>query len=191
MSNFINTVIAAALVNNLVFVQLVGVSSLFAYSRRFEAATELAWLSFLVMFPTLALAATIERFVLTPLNLGFLALLTFVVIAATLAHVLLDLVERHFPLLARRHRIAILLLSSNSAIVGAALLNSESPMTFPLLLASTFGSALGFSLLLIAFAALRQRYELADVPAAMKGPAIDLLCAGIAAMCFLGFAGVA
>lgn len=190
MSSLINTVVAAALVNNLVFVQLLGVSSLFAYSRRFEAATELAVLTFLVMFPSLVFCAAIERLLLGPLELDFLALLAFVVIAASCSHVLLHLLQKYLPLLTRRHRLAVLMLSSNSAIVGAALLQPESLLPFPLLTASCFGAALGFALLLLTFAALRQRLELADVPKAMRGPAIELLSAGIVAMCLLGFAGL-
>ena len=190
MSSVITTILAAALVNNLVFVQLVGVSSLFAFTRRFEAASEWAILSFLIMFPALLACALTERLVLSQFGLEFLSLLIFVTISVSCSHVMLHVLQKHFPLLTRRHQLAVLLLSSNSAIIGAALLNSQSQLSIPLLVASCFGAALGFSLLLITFAALRQRVELADLPQPMQGAAIDLLSAGIVAMCLLGFAGL-
>ncbi len=176
--------------NNIAFVHLLGVSSLFAFSRRFDAATEIALFSALLMFPSLVICAALAKFLLEPLNLEFLLLLSFVFITAVLATLLMHFIARHFPLLSRKHALAIAMLSCNSGIVGAAFMNVGSLLPFPLQIAYSFGTAVGFSLALMAFAAIRQRCSLATLPAAMRGPAIDLISAGIAAMCFLGFAGL-
>lgn len=176
--------------NNIVFVHLLGVSSFYAFSRRFDAAIELALFSGLIMFPALVVCAALDRFFLAPLQIEFLNLLMFVSVSATLATLLLQAMTTHLPVLARKQSLAVAMLSCNSAIIGAAFISQGSLLSFPLQIASSFGTALGFSLALLAFAAIRQRCALSAVPKAMQGPAIDLISAGIAAMCFLGFAGL-
>lgn len=142
------------------------------------------------MFPSLVVCAALDRFVLVPLDIQFLDLLVFATVSAAIASTLLQLVASHLPLLARKHQLAVAMLSCNSAIIGAAFLSVGSLRPFPLQIAYSFGTTIGFSLSLLAFAAIRQRCAMAAVPAAMKGPAIDLISAGIAAMCFLGFSGL-
>ncbi len=190
MSSLFSTIIAAALVNNIVFVHLLGVSSLFAFSRRLDAAAELALLAAISMFPALVLCAALDRLILDPLDVRFLNLLAFVFVTAAIATILMQLLSKHFPLLARKHSLAVAMLSCNSVIIGAAFMAVGSLLSFPLQVAYSLGTVLGFVLALMAFAAIRQRCELAALPDAMRGPAIDLICAGIAAMCFLGFAGL-
>ena len=90
----------------------------------------------------------------------------------------------------RRQRLAFYLIGGNSSIIGLSLLNTASVRSVVDSLAYSFGAALGFALVLLAFTALRQRLDGADVPAPFRGAAIQLISAGIAAMCLLGFAGL-
>ena len=98
--------------------------------------------------------------------------------------------QARFPLTARRHLLAILLLSANSAVIGLSLLNTESLRSTGELLVYCIGAALGFSLTLLAFAALRQRIDTCDAPHAFRYSPLYLISAGIAAMAMLGFAGL-
>lgn len=190
MSQIPGIIIAAALVNNLVLVQLFGVSSLFAYSSNLRNAIELAWLSGSVLFVSAVLNLLLARWVLLPLQLEFLQLIVYVLVCASLTRVLLRVLASRLPLSLRRQGLEFFLISGNSAIIGLALLNAASIRPLSELMAYSFGAALGFGLVLVLFAALRERLATADVPHALRGAPIHLISAGIIAMCLLGFAGL-
>lgn len=190
MNSIPSTLIAAALVNNLALVHLVGVSSLLAYSSRLKAASELAVLSFITLSLSGAINLLLFRWLLQPLGLDVLSLLSFAAVSATLVSFGLPALHANFPLMARRHVLATLLLSANSAAIGLSLLNTESLRSTADLLIYCIGAALGFSLCLLAFAALRQRLDGCDAPHAFRHSPLYLISAGIAAMAILGFAGL-
>ncbi len=190
MTQIFSIIVAAALVNNMVLIQSLGVSSLFAYSNRLRNAIELALVSFLVIFLASAINLILYRGLLAPLGLEYLALLCFVGVSSILTLLVLHSLEKYFPLSMRRQRLAFYLIAGNSSIIGLSLLNTASERSVVDCLAYSFGAAMGFALVLLAFTALRQRLDAADVPAPFRGAAIQLISAGIAAMCFLGFAGL-
>ncbi|HIF86735.1 MAG TPA: electron transport complex subunit RsxA [Gammaproteobacteria bacterium] len=190
MTQIFSIIVAAALVNNMVLIQSLGVSSLFAYSNRLRNAIELALVSFLVIFLASAINLILYRGLLAPLGLQYLALLCFVGVSSILTLLVLHSLEKYFPLSMRRQRLAFYLIAGNSSIIGLSLLNTASARSVVDCLAYSFGAAMGFALVLLAFTALRQRLDGADVPAPFRGAAIQLISAGIAAMCFLGFAGL-
>ena len=190
MTQIFSIIVAAALVNNMVLIQSLGVSSLFAYSNRLRNAIELALVSFLVIFLASAINLILYRGLLAPLGLEYLALLCFVGVSSILTLLVLHSLEKKFPVSMRRQRLAFYLIAGNSSIIGLSLLNTASARSVVDCLAYSFGAATGFALVLLAFTALRQRLDGADVPAPFRGAAIQLISAGIAAMCFLGFAGL-
>jgi electron transport complex protein RnfA len=190
VTQIFSIIVAAALVNNMVLIQSLGVSSLFAYSNRLRNAIELALVSFLVIFLASAINLILYRVLLAPLELEYLALLCFVGVSSILTLLVLHSLEKYFPLSMRRQRLAFYLIAGNSSIIGLSLLNTASERSVVDCLAYSFGAAMGFALVLLAFTALRQRLDGADVPAPFRGAAIQLISAGIAAMCFLGFAGL-
>ena len=190
LSNLLSIIVAAALVNNVILVQFLGVSSLFAYSNRLQSALELAMLSFFVLLAASFTNLLLYRWVLHPLGLEVLKLVVFVTISSGLSTWLALIIERHYPLSMQRHRLAFALVGGNSAVLGVALLNSVSTSSIIEAFAYSLGAATGFAFVLIGFAALRQRLETADSPAAFRGFPINLISAGIVAMCLLGFAGL-
>lgn len=190
MATLFSTIIAAALVNNLTLVQLLGVSTFFSASRQFSAAAELALLSFLVLFPAACINLLLQALVLEPLHLEFLRLFLFVAVSAGITGLLARQLVSVFPLLARRHIRAVLLMCSNSAIIGLSFLQGSSLSSLPMKLVYSFGAAAGFSMSLLLFAALRQRIDQGSSPAALRGIPLYLISAGIASMALLGFAGL-
>ncbi len=191
MTTFIGIILAAALANNLVLVQLLGVSSLFAFSNRLQAATELALFTSAVMLGSSLCNLLLQRFLLQPLGLEFLQLICFIGVTAWLSHQLRIWVKRHYPHTLRRQELAFTLVGANSAVIGLAWLNSSAELTLIHAMASSLGATAGFAFLLLAFAALRQRLDLADIPAPFRGAPSYLISAGIVAMCLLGFAEAA
>ncbi len=190
MTTYLSIIIAAALVNNVVLVQLLGVSSLFLSNSRLQNTIELAILNFIVLFSAAVINLLLFRFILLPLGLGFLKLLFFVAISSSITKLLLQWLEQRFPLSLRQQKLAFYLTGGNSAVIGVSLLNTVSRLSIPQSIAYSLGAALGFSLLLVAFAALRLRLDSAEVPAPFRGTAIQLISAGIVAMFLLGFAGL-
>ena len=190
MSILITTVLAAALVNNLLFVQLVGVSSLFFYTRRLKNSIEFCWLASSLLFIASVINLLLYRWVLTRLNAEFLSIILFVTVSASIGLGISTTMRKQYPLLAFRQDLAITLFSVSSAVVGAALVNTTSLLSTLELIVYCFGSAVGFGLTMTAFAALRQRIDHTEAPPAMRGTPLELISAGIVAMAFLGFAGL-
>lgn len=189
LAQFLSILFATAVANNIVLVQTLGVSSLFAYSTRMQQAVELSLFSFVVLVLAALVNALIDHFILTPLSLQLLRLLCFVLVSGAITALLAGQIRKHLPLSWRRLEVGLLLVGGNSAVIGLSLLQAQAGSSLSLWIASSIGAGLGFVILLLGFAALRQRLEHSNVPAPFRGPAIQLISAGIIAMSLLGFGG--
>ena len=190
MTNYLSIIIAAALVNNLILIQLLGVSSLFYSTKRLPQAIEFALFNFVVLFAASITNLFFYRFVLIPLHIEFLRLVIFVGSSALLTTTLLRIISARLPITARQQGLLLFLTGGNSAVLGATLLSSNSSLDFSENIAQNFGAALGYSLMIVGFAAVRLRLESADVPAPFRGSAIALITAGLVTISLLGFAGL-
>ena len=190
MTNYLSIIIAAALVNNLILIQLLGVSSLFYSTKRLPQAIEFALFNFVVLFAASITNLFLYRFVLIPLNIEFLRLVGFVGTSALLTTALLRIISARLPITARQQGLLLFLTGGNSAVLGATLLSSNSILGFSENIAQNFGAALGYSLMIVGFAAVRLRLESSDIPAPFRGSAIALITAGLVTISLLGFAGL-
>lgn len=184
-------IIAAALVNNFVLVQFLGLCPFMGASRRVEGAIGMGLATGLVLTTASALSYLVENWLLIPYQLEHLKLIAFILIIGAAVQLTELLIRRFSPLLHRVLGLYIPLIASNCAVLGVALLNSTASRS---LLAAIFygaGAALGFALVLSLLAGLRERLDFADVPAPFRGNAIALITAGILSLAFLGFAGFA
>ena len=190
MTNFLSIIVAAALVNNLILIQLVGVSSLFYATKKLPQAIEFALFNFAVLFLASVVNISVYRFILLPFHLEFFRLVVFVATSALLTTLFLHLITKRLPFSTRQQGLLLFLTGGNSAVLGAALLSSTSVLSLGENIAYSFGAALGYSLMIVGFAALRIRLEFADVPAPFRGSSIQLITAGLVAISLLGFAGM-
>ena len=190
MTNFLSIIVAAALVNNLILIQLVGVSSLFYSTKKLPQAIEFALLNFAVLFLASVVNISVYRFILLPLHLEFFRLVIFVATSALLTTLFLHVITKRLPFSTRQQGLLLFLTGGNSAVLGATLLSSTSVLSLGENIAYSFGAALGYSLMIVGFAALRIRLEFADVPAPFRGSSIQLITAGLVAISLLGFAGM-
>jgi electron transport complex protein RnfA len=190
VTNYLSIIIAAALVNNLILIQLLGVSSLFYSTKRLPQAIEFALFNFVVLFAASITNLFFYRFVLIPLHIEFLRLVIFVGSSALLTTTLLRIISARLPITAKQQGLLLFLTGGNSAVLGATLLSSNSILDFSENIAQNFGAALGYSLMIVGFAAVRLRLESADVPAPFRGSAIALITAGLVTISLLGFAGL-
>ncbi|MEZ7831113.1 MAG: Rnf-Nqr domain containing protein [Gammaproteobacteria bacterium] len=190
MTNYLSIIAAAALVNNLILIQLFGVSSLLNSTKRLPQAIEFALFNFVVLFLASVVNLFVYRFILIPFHLEFFRLVVFVATSALLTTLFLQVITRHFPFSRRQQHLLLFLTGGNSAVLAASLLSSISVLTLGESIAYSFGAALGYSLIIVGFAALRTRLEFADVPAPFRGSAIQLITAGLVTISLLGFAGL-
>jgi len=191
MAELLLIALAAALVNNFVLVQFLGVCPFLGGSQRVEGAIGMGLAMGFVLTVVAGLTHLVDRYLLRPFDVQYLQLLAFIV-AISVAVKLTDILIRRFsPLLQRVLGLYIPLVASNCAVLGVALLNSTASRSFVASLFYGAGAALGFGLALVLFAGLRERLTSADVPLAFRGPAILFVTAGILSLAFMGFTGFA
>ncbi|HEY8522014.1 MAG TPA: electron transport complex subunit RsxA [Gammaproteobacteria bacterium] len=191
MTELMLIVIGAALVNNFVLVQFLGLCPFMGASRRVEGAVGMGLATGLVLTTASGLAYLAERFLLAPFELEYLKLVAFILIIGGAVQLTELVIRRFSPLLHRLLGLYIPLIASNCAVLGVALLNSAASRSFVAALFYGAGAALGFALVLVLLAGLRRRVDRADVPRPFRGSAIALVTAGIMSLAFLGFAGFA
>jgi electron transport complex protein RnfA len=184
-------VIAAALVNNFVLVQFLGLCPMMGASRRIEGAVGMGLATGLVLTTASALGYLVDELLLKPYGLEYLRLIAFVLTIGAAVQLTELLVRRFSPLLHSILGLYIPLIASNCAVLGVALLNSTASRGFVAALFYGAGAALGFGLALALLAGLRERLQYADVPMPFRGPSIAFVTAGILSLAFLGFAGFA
>ena len=184
-------IVAAALVNNFVLVQFLGLCPFLGASRRLEGAAGMALATGLVLTLASAMSYLVERYVLVPLDLAYLSLVAFILVIAAAVQ-FTELVLRYAsPLLYRLLGLYIPLIASNCAVLGVALLNSRQNSSLLEALFYGAGAALGFGLVLTLLSGLRERIDTADVPSPFRGVPITLLTAGLMSLAFYGFNGFA
>lgn len=191
MGELLLIALGAALVNNFVLVQLLGVCPFISGSQRIEGAIGMGLAMGLVL--TLASGATqlVDRYLLRPYELEHLRLFALLAAIGAAVAVAEFTIRRFAPVLQRVLGLYIPLVAMNCAVLGVALINSAASRSFVAALFYGAGAALGFGVALTLFAGLRERVAAADVPVAFRGAPITFVTAGILSLAFLAFAGFA
>lgn len=191
MTEIIVILVATVLVNNFVLVRFLGLCPFLGVSRNLEAAVGMSLATAFVLTLSSATAYLLHRYVLEPLQLEYLRTISFILVIAASVQFTEIMVRRLSPLLYQVLGIFIPLIATNCAVLGVALLNVQESNGFVQSVFFGFGAAGGFALVLILFASIRERLEVADIPAPFRGTAIALMTAGIMSLAFMGFAGMA
>ena len=132
----------------------------------------------------------LNEFVLTPFDLEYLRTISFILVIAAIVGFTEMVVHKTSPLLHNVLGIYLPLITTNCAVLGIALLNVQESNNFIGSVLYGMGSALGFTLVLVLFAGIRERLDVADVPTPFKGSSIALVTAGLMALAFMGFSGL-
>ena len=183
--------LGTVLVNNVVLVKFLGLCPFMGVSKQIDSAIGMGMATTFVL--TLASVAgwMLEHWVLQQFDLGFLRILSFILgIAATVQFTEM-VIKKVSSALYQVLGIFLPLITTNCAVLGVALLNVQEQHSFLQTLLYGFGSAVGFTLVLVIFAGLRERLALAQVPAAFGGLPIAFIVAGLLSLAFMGFAGLA
>ena len=190
MGELFSIIVAAALVNNFVLVQFLGLCPFMGASRQVEGALGMSLATGFVLTLSAGVSYGLQQWILQPLGLEYLRLIVFMLVIGGAVQFTELMVRSINPTLHAVLGIYLPLIASNCAVLGVALLNSNASRNLFEALGYGVGAALGFAVVLTTFAALRARLETADIPAALKGNAIALLTAGIMSLAFLGFTGM-
>jgi len=191
MGELLLIALGAALVNNFVLVQMLGVCPFIGGSQRVEGALGLSLSMGLVLTVSAGATQLVDRYVLRPYGLEYLRLFALVLVIGV-AVAVIDLAIRRFsPVLQRVLGLYVPVVATNCAVLGVALINTAASRSFVAALFYGTGAAVGFGLALTLFAALRERVVLADVPIAFRGAPITFITAGILSLAFMAFAGFA
>ncbi|MFP4129812.1 MAG: electron transport complex subunit RsxA [Halorhodospira sp.] len=190
MSEYLLLLLGAALVNNVVLTQFLGLCPFMGVSNRLDTALGMGLATTFVL--TLAAAAgwLIEHTLLAPLDLEFLRILSFILVIAGTVQFTEMAVARMSPSLHQVLGVFLPLITTNCAVLGVALLNLQEGHTFTQSLVFGVGTALGFTLVLVIFAGIRERLATAAVPAAFAGAPIGFVVAGLLSLAFMGLTGL-
>ncbi|MEE8342761.1 MAG: electron transport complex subunit RsxA [Gammaproteobacteria bacterium] len=190
MTEFALILVSTVLVNNFVLVRFLGLCPFMGVSRSLETATGMALATTFVLTLSSVASYLANHFLLEPLGLEYLRTITFILVIAVVVQFTELVVHKTSPLLYQVLGIFLPLITTNCAVLGVALLNVQQGHGFVQSAVFGFGAAAGFSLVLVLFAAMRERIVHADVPAAFRGPAITLVTAGLMSLAFMGFSGL-
>lgn len=190
MAEYALILVSTVLVNNFVLVKFLGLCPFMGVSRKLETATGMGLATTFVLTLSSICSYLVNEYMLAPLGLEFLRTIAFILVIAVVVQFTEMVVHKTSPLLYQVLGIFLPLITTNCAVLGVALLNVQEENGFLQSAVYGFGAAAGFSLVLVLFAAMRERITVADVPAVFRGPAIALVTAGLMSMAFMGFSGL-
>ena len=183
--------VSTVLANNFVLVRFLGLCPFMGVSNKLEGAVGMAVATAFVLTLSSVASYLVHTYFLAPLGLEYLSTLAFILAIAVTVQLTEMVMRRTSPLLYRVLGIFLPLITSNCAVLGVALLNVQEQHNLLESALYGFGAALGFGLVLVMFSAIRERLAFADVPAPFQGASIGLITAGLMALGFMGFSGLA
>lgn len=188
MNELVWIFISALLINNFVLSYFLGLCPFLGVSQRLDTAFRLGLANIFVMLITALCAWVLNTYVLV--HAPYLRLVSFIVVIASTVQFIEMVIKKLSPALFRALGIFLPLITTNCAILGLAIFATNRGYDLLEGLVFALGAGAGFTLALVLMAGLREETELADVPALVRGTALNLIIAGILSMAFMGFAGL-
>ncbi len=182
--------IGAALVNNVILARFLGLCSFMGVTTRIDTAAGMGLATTFVITVSSMADWAVQRWLLDAYGLGFLRTVTFILVIASAVQFTEMTVRKVSPTLFQMLGIYLPLITTNCAVLGVALLLVAGRMSFIMATLFAFASSLGYSLVMVIFAGLRERLAIAQVPRLFAGPPIGFIVASLLAMAFMGFSGI-
>lgn len=190
MNEFLLILISTVLVNNFVLVQFLGLCPFMGVSNKLETAMGMSLATTFVLTLASVCSYLVYRYLLLPFDITWLRTISFILVIAVVVQFTEMVVHKTSPLLHKLLGIFLPLITTNCAVLGVALLNIQKQNNFIESIVYGFGAAVGFSMALILFSALRERIAVSDVPITFRGAAIGMVTAGLMSLAFMGFTGL-
>jgi len=190
MAEYLTLLFTTIFVNNLVLSRFLGLCPFMGVSKKMETAIGMGMATAFVLTLSSVLSYFANTYLLQPFDIAYLRTITFILLIAVVVQATEMIVHKTSPLLHNVLGIFLPLITTNCAVLGVALLNVQENNNFINSALYGFGGAVGFTLVMVLFASLRERIELADVPDSFRGAPIALVTAGFMSVAFMGFAGM-
>ena len=189
MTEYLLILLSAVFVNNIVMVKILGLCPFMGVSKKLEAAIGMGAATTFVLTLASGSSYLINHYLLGP-ELSYLTTLSFIVVIAGIVQFTEMVVQKTSPVLYQVLGIYLPLITTNCAVLGIPLLNVQAKHNFMESIFFGMGGALGFTMVMVLFAGMRERMEGADVPAIFKGSSIAMVTAGLMSLSFMGFSGL-
>lgn len=182
--------IGAALVNNVVLSQFLGICPFLGVSKKINTAAGMGAAVIFVITIASALTSVIYQFLLKPYDLDYLNTIVFILVIAALVQFVEMVLKKKMKSLYSALGVYLPLITTNCAVLGIALINVQKEYDILTSVINGFGTSVGFTISIVILAGIRERNEHNDIPEAFKGTPIVLVTAGLMAIAFCGFAGL-
>ena len=190
VSDILLLLLSTALVNNVVLVKFLGLCPAMGVSKSMDAALGMGLATTFVITLASAVCWMLDNWLLVPYALTFLRILAFILVIAAAVQFVEMVVKKTSPGLYQSLGIYLPLITTNCAVLGVALLNVQQGSSFVASLLYGFGSSVGFTVVLLIFAGLRERLALARVPQAFAGAPSAFITISLLSLAFMGFSGL-
>ncbi len=190
MKEMILIVVTAALINNVVLSQFLGLCPFLGVSKNTKTAAGMGGAVIFVITIASAMASLVYEFVLVPLELQYLQTIVFILLIAALVQLVEMFLKKSMPSLYEALGVYLPLITTNCAVLGVALLNVQNSYNLVESILNGFGTAGGFFIAIVIMAGIREKIEFNDFSESLKGSPIVLVTAGLMAIAFYGFASL-
>lgn len=188
--NLLMIAVAAALMNNVVLSQFLGLCPFIGVSKRVKTAAGMGIAVIFVITIASVIASLIYSLILVPANLTYLQTIVFILVIAGLVQFVEMFLKKNSPALYGALGVYLPLITTNCAVLGVALINVQKSYNLIESTINGFGTAVGFTIAIIIMAGIREKIEYNDIPESFQGTPIVLIAAGLMAMAFFGFSGL-
>lgn len=182
--------LSAALVNNVVLSQFLGLCPFLGVSKKIKTAAGMGAAVIFVITISSLFTSLIYKFILVPLDMTYLNTIVFILVIAALVQFVEMVLKKYSQPLYQSLGVYLPLITTNCAVLGVALLNMQNDYNIIESIVNGFGTALGFTISIIILAGIREKTEYNDITPALKGTPIVLITAGLMAIAFSGFSGL-
>jgi|JFJP01.1.fsa_nt_gi Na+-translocating ferredoxin:NAD+ oxidoreductase subunit A len=190
MNEYLLLLVTTVLINNVLLSQFLGLCSLMGVSNKLDTALSMGLATTFVLTLSAMASWLVEHYMLIPLNIPFLRVLSFILVIAAIVQFTETVIHKTSPVLYRVLGIYLPLITSNCAVLGVALLTVQGELNFLQSTMYGFGASLGYTLVMIIFAGIRERLAVSQVPLVFDGMPIAFITAGLLSMAFMGFSGL-
>ena len=182
--------VVAIFVQNFVLMRFLGLCPYIGVSKKLDSALGMGMAVIFVMTMASTFTWLIQSYLLVPLKLEFLQTIAFILTIASLVQLVEIIIQKTAPALYKALGMFLPLITTNCAVLGVAILNINEEYSFIEAILNGFFAGLGFTLVLILMAGIREKLDKSEIPASMKGMPIAMIVAGCMALAFLGFSGL-
>ncbi len=188
--NIILIAVGAALVNNVVLSQFMGLCPFLGVSKKTDTALGMGGAVIFVMLIASTVTSLIYEFILVPTKLEYLNTIVFILVIAALVQFVEMFLKKYSPGLYQSLGVYLPLITTNCAVLGTALVNVQKSYGILESIVNGLGTAVGFAIAIVILASIRERIEYNDIPESFKGTPIVLITAGLMSIAFFGFSGL-